>query len=99
MGVRHPVGERKLFGSGASNWLKLALFSHLERIFWFSSFILAFSINLFSFLSIFLRFFLDFGKVSEGFSMIFDTVCKRVVRVCKRVVREMFFKLDIESNV
>ena len=32
MGVRHPVGQRILFGSGASNWLKLALFSHFVRI-------------------------------------------------------------------
>ena len=57
------------FGSGASNWLKLALFSHFFVFvahFWFSSLILAFSIDLFSFFSIFLWFVLDFGKVSGG---------------------------------
>ena len=70
MGVRHPVGERRFFGSGASNFLKLALFSYF---FVFVAHFLVFLTHLgfiHRFVFIFLDFsliFLDFGQVSGRF--------------------------------
>ena len=89
MGVRHPVGERILFGSGASNWLKLALFSYF-----FAS--VAHFLVFLSHLGFFYRFvliFLDFssilGRFREDFSMIFDTffeTCQNVRKSTKHCV-------------
>ena len=71
MGVRHPVGDAVTFGSGASNWLKLALFSHF---FVFVAHFLVFLTHLgffHRFVFIFLDFFLIFPRFGAGFEKVF----------------------------
>ena len=93
------------FGSGASNWLKLALFSHF---FAFVAHFLVFLTHL-GFFHRFVLIVIDFSSIfprfgegfREGFSMIFDTffeTCQNVWKSTKHCVGAWILKVDSYKN-